>query len=150
MAALLGPVRPVGFLIIAVAAAAAWVVLAPTTAEDAPTLPSATQYETLISQALDDNSANDARTESAPQQQVVNGWVARDLLTIIAKQNADLLRASGAIVESNGVLRTNPFDERVPALLGLGILALVWDGLTRPTAPRPAATAEPEVAGALA
>ena len=123
--------RPLGFILIALLAGAAWIFLSPATGDDLPTLPSATQYETLISQALDDNTANDERTESAPQQQVVNGWVARDLLTIIAKENADLLRASGAIVESNGVLRTNPFDERVPALVGLAVLALVWDGLTR-------------------
>ena len=127
----LGVLRPIGFGAIAIVAIAAWVLLRPTTTGTTPTLPSATQYETLIAQALDDNAANDSRTESAPQQQVVNGWVARDLLTIIAKQNADILRASGAIVESNGDLRTNPFDERIPALLGLTVLAIVWDGLTR-------------------
>ncbi len=133
----LSAVRPFGFLALALAGAVIWLLMAPRAAGETPSLPSATQYETLISQALRDNDANDARTDSAPQQQVVNGWVARDLLTIIAKSNADLLRASGAIVESNGTLRTNPFDERIPALLGLVLLTLVWDGLTRPAARAP-------------
>jgi hypothetical protein len=123
-------VRGGGYVVIAAAALAVWLLLAPKTAGDTPSLPSATQYETLISRALDDNEANDTRTESAPQQQVVNGWVARDLLLIIAKENADILRASGAIVESNGTLRTNPFDERVPALLLLAVVALAWGGIT--------------------
>jgi hypothetical protein len=50
---------------------------------------------------------NDARTQGAPQQQVVNGWVAKDLLTIIAKEQNDSVT-----------------DERLPALAGLVVLGL--------------------------
>lgn len=49
--------------------------------------------EALISAALSDYEANNALAESAPQQQVVNGWVTRDLLSIIARQNVNALEA---------------------------------------------------------
>jgi hypothetical protein len=52
---------------------------------DQPTLPSATQYESLIGSALSDHDTNAVLIESAPQQEVVNGWVAKEFLTIIAK-----------------------------------------------------------------
>ena len=61
--------------------------LAPTVATRTPTLPSATTYESLISSVLADDKTNNLTTASAVQQQVVNGWTARDLLTVIAKKN---------------------------------------------------------------
>lgn len=39
-----------------------------------------------ISSALLDDSINQKAAGGAPQQSVVNGWTARDLLTIIARQ----------------------------------------------------------------
>jgi hypothetical protein len=50
---------------------------------------------------------NDARTQGAPQQQVANGWVARDLLTIIAEQQTE-----------------SATDERLPALAVVAVLGL--------------------------
>ena len=130
MNAVLQAARPLGFIAAAGAAVAVWLAMAPADVSDPVELPSAARYERLISQALNDNEANDARTDSAPQQQVVNGWVARDLLTIIANTNADLLEAAGALAESTGAPSSSS-DQRVPALLLLMIIVVAWDGLTR-------------------
>jgi len=59
-----------------------------------------------------------------------NGWTARDLLTIVAKENIDILTAQGAV--TTGMLQTTPFNERIPALLLVGVLALCWEAATRP------------------
>jgi hypothetical protein len=122
--------RAIGYVVLASAAVGAYFGLAPKVVTDMPTLPSASQYESLILQALSDDTANNARALGAPQQSVVNGWTARDLLTIIAKEQADILRAQGAVVDATGRLQTNPFDERIPALLLIVLLALAWNGLT--------------------
>lgn len=135
------PVRNAGFLLLAVAAVAVFVVLRPKIDTVTPTLPSSTSYESLISSALAADTANNLRTEGAPQQQVVNGWTAKDLLTIIAKENIDILKAQGAVVDATGALNTTPFDERIPVLLLIGVLALCWTGLSISagvTAPRDA------------
>src|SRR3954469_8735657 len=85
-----------------------------------------------IASALAGYELNEAQTQGAPQQQVVNGWVAKDLLTIIAeKQNESVT------------------DERLPALALLVVLGLALHIATS-TGPSeegrasvPAATAEP-------
>jgi hypothetical protein len=105
-------IRTVGFLVIAVLAATAFIVLEPKPA----TL--SDNYVAAISQALSDGIANNATAQGAPQQSVVNGWTARDLLAILAKEQADGLKGGAQ-------------DLRVPALLLLGVLALCWDGLSR-------------------
>ena len=104
------PIRYAGYLVLAVAAVAVFIVLRPKIDTVTPTLPSATSYESLITSALDADAANNLRTEGAPQQQVVNGWTAKDLLTIIAKENIDILKA----------------------LLLIGVLALCWTGMWMP------------------
>ena len=125
-------IRYLGFVALIAAAVAVWVVLAPKVSTKTPTLPSGTDYVTLIKQALSDSDTNNLTANSAPQQQVVNGWVAKDLLTIIAKQNVDILQSQGAVVDATGNLSTTPFDERIPALLLVGVVALCWMGLTAP------------------
>lgn len=125
-------IRYVGFAVLAIAAAAAFVYFAPKEVTSSYSLPSASQYESLITQTLSDDAANNLRTEGAPQQQVVNGWTARDLLTIIAKEQADILRAQGAVVDATGSLQTQPFDQRIPALLLIAVLAICWSGVTTP------------------
>jgi hypothetical protein len=123
-------IRYLGFLVLIGAAVAVWVVLAPKVDTKSPTLPSGTDYGSLISQALSDATANNVSADTAPKQQVVNGWVARDLLTIVAKQNIDILKSQGAVVDATGNLSTTPFDDRIPALLLIGLLAICWTGLT--------------------
>jgi hypothetical protein len=139
------PIRYAGYLVLAVAAGAVFVVLRPKIDTITPTLPTATSYESLITSALDADTANNLRTEGAPQQQVVNGWTAKDLLTIIAKENIDILKAQGAVVDATGALNTTPFDERIPALLLIGVLALCWTGLSMPAA---SASASPATSAA--
>lgn len=140
------PVRNAGFVLLALAAVVVFVLLRPKIDTVTPTLPSSTSYESLISGALDADTANNLGTQGAPQQQVVNGWTAKDLLTIIAKENIDILKAQGAVVDATGALNTTPFDERIPALLLIGVLALCWTGLSMSaavTAPRVVASAAP-------
>jgi len=128
-------VRYLGFAVLALAAAAAFVYFTPKAVSSSYALPSASQYESLISQALADDKVNNRSTTGAPQQQVVNGWTAKDLLTIIAKEQADILRAQGAVVDATGNLQTQPFDQRVPALLLIAVLAVCWSGIATPRPP---------------
>lgn len=125
-------VRYLGFIVLAGAAAASFVYYTPKPVVSDYIVPSASTYESLISSVLADDVSNNARTEGAPQQTVVNGWTARDLLTVIAKENADILRAQGAVVDATGNLQTQPFDQRIPALLLIGVLTLCWLGLSAP------------------
>ena len=59
-----------------------------------------------VPEALLVDTANNARTEGAPQQAVVNGWTAKDLLTVIAREGAQ------------------PSDERPAALLVLVVVGI--------------------------
>jgi hypothetical protein len=122
--------RYLGFVVLIAAGVGAYVGLAPKTVVSAYQLPSATQYETLITQALADDVSNNRLTQGAPQQAVVNGWTARDLLTIIAKEQADILRAQGAVVDATGRLQTQPFDERIPALMLILLVAVAWNAVS--------------------
>lgn len=136
--------RSFGFLALAMAAAAAFIYFTPKVVVSDYALPSATQYESLITQALSDDAANNLRTEGAPQQAVVNGWTAKDLLTIIAKENADILRAQGAVVDATGSLQTQPFDQRISALMLIAVLAICWLGVSAPRQSLPAPAAMPQ------
>ncbi len=128
--------RFLGFGVLAIAAVAAFVFFTPKIVTSSYSLSSASQYETLIGTALADDATNNLLTQGAPQQAVVNGWTARDLLTIIAKEQADILRAQGAIVDATGILQTQPFDQRIPALLLIAVIAICWSGLTAPRSAR--------------
>jgi hypothetical protein len=101
-------VRRIGAIVLGVAAIVVWFAMAPDASSD---------RSPDIESALNDFDANNARTQGAPQQQVVNGWVAKDLLTVIAEQQ----NASVA-------------DERLPALAVLLVfgLALHLATSTRP------------------
>lgn len=95
--------RRVGAIVLAIAVVLVWFAMGPQDrSED-------------ISQALADYERNELRTDGAPQQQVVNGWVAKDLLTVIAEQQNDAAS-----------------DERLPALAGLLVLGVALYVLTSP------------------
>lgn len=133
--------RRVGLGVIAVAAVAVWFVLAPE-ATAGPTVNLTTiDYADLIDTALSDYDSNDARADTAPKQQVVNGWVARDLLWITALQNVDLLEGIGALADQNSGLTdaVTATDDRFPALLVLVVVAVCWLGITTPQ-PAPVAS----------
>lgn len=93
--------RRIGFFLLAVAAVVVFFVGAPSVGESD------------IDDALFTAELNEESAEGAPQQSVVNGWVARDLLEVIARDQG---------------------DERVPALLLIGVLAFVLHATTQPPA----------------
>ena len=101
-------VRRAGAIVLALAAIVVWFAMAPDDSED---------RSSDISRVLAEYELNETRTQGAPQQQVVNGWVAKDLLTIIAEQQNESIS-----------------DERLPALAVLVILGLA---LHIATSPRP-------------
>jgi hypothetical protein len=120
--------RRIGLLVIAIASVAIFFLMKPAPPEEGSLNLSATNYQSLIDLAISDYEANDALTDSAPQQQVVNGWVARDLLQIQTRQLADLLDALTQEDDSGQIVATA--DPRVPALLALAVLALSLIGFT--------------------
>ena len=128
-------IRNIGFAGIALAAIAVWVMLAPPPVDSsAGTIGLSTAtYARLVEQALSDSDLNESRAESAPQQQVVNGWVARDLLSIIALAQADMLETMATR------------DDRIPALLALVVLAVCWAGATTAPPSAPPREASPAV-----
>ena len=138
-------VRRIGAVALLAAAIAVWFLMEP----EAPAVPVAQTQEQVrdrsseIRQALSDYEVNEARTAGAPQQTVVNGWVAKDLLTILAEQQNEALTRPEVPALIPPVA---PNDERVPALVGLLVVGLA---LAVFTTSRPIKTA-PDVAGGAA
>jgi hypothetical protein len=97
-------VRRIGAVVLAIAAIAVWFSMAP----------DSTDHSSDISSALASYELDNARTSGAPQQQVVNGWVAKDLLTVIAEEG------------------NSSADDRVPALVGLLVLGTALFAFTTP------------------
>ncbi|TQM63813.1 hypothetical protein [Humibacillus xanthopallidus] len=101
-------VRIVGALILAIAAIGVFFGMAPRS----------TTSDAAISSVLLDDSINQKAASGAPQQSVVNGWTARDLLTIIARQGEQR-------------------DDRPAALLTLLVLGMAMYVSTSATQRRP-------------
>lgn len=91
-------IRRIGAVVLIVAAIGVWFGMNPDSTG------SASSHDAAISRALATDTLNNARTEGAPQQTVVNGWTAKDLLTIIAQEGSA------------------PVDERPAALLTLLVI----------------------------
>lgn len=89
-------VRRVGAVVLALAALIVCFAMAP----------SSEDFQSQVSAVMADDDLNQRRAEGAPQQAVVNGWVARDLLQIIARQ------------------LDSPHDHRPAALLTIAVLGL--------------------------
>lgn len=96
----------------------------------------------LLRTAQSDFETNETNADSAPKQQVVAGWAAKDLLSVIGLQNADTMNGLFAI--NNNLLDLQkaqantaqvieasvpPIDNRPRRLLGLGVVALCWLGM---------------------
>lgn len=126
-------IRQLGFAILAVLAIAVTFGLAPEQPEPMDT----TRFERQVEQALANFGANESRTSGAPQQQVVNGWVNRDLLTIISRQLS-------AAIEQPPVPATDP---RLPYLLLILTLTVGWHAATLTTATATSVTAGAEPHG---
>jgi hypothetical protein len=97
---------------------AAIVVFATQRPADDEALAEADTHAGDVRAALADADANEALADSAPKQQVVNGWVARDLLEIQSQQ-LDAIAAQLEVLSE-----PPPRDDRVPLLLLTGVVAL--------------------------
>lgn len=84
-------------------------------------------FESEVRTALFDGELNERSAESAPQQQVVNGWTTLDLMEIQTKQLDELAKGTEETQRLLGV---------IALLLGLVCVAIatVVDRDTRPTA----------------
>ena len=94
-----------------------------------------------IRAAIADSEANELTSDNVYQQQVVNGWVARDLLEVLALQADDQAVAVSALntnveslldaqqVVADAASETPPIDDRPRQLLALAVAALCWLGL---------------------
>lgn len=138
-------VRRVGLAVLALGALAIFFLMQPDVPEEGSLNLSATNYQSLIDAAMADYNANDALTDSAPQQQVVNGWVARDLMQIQARQLADVLDALTQETESGQLVATT--DPRVPALLVIAVLAICLIGFTAEPERSPESTSLAPIGG---
>lgn len=137
-------IRRIGALVLALAAIVVWFTMAPEDVET-PTVQTQEQVRdrsSEISGALADYELNEARTAGAPQQAVVNGWVAKDLLTILAEQQNEALTRPEVPAPLPPVV---PDDERIPALIGLAVLGLA---LVTATSPRSVPAGAPSRGGA--
>ena len=126
--------RRVGAAVLAIAAVAVWFLMAPAEPE-APIVQaqeSVRDRSSEIRAALANYELNEARTQGAPQQAVVNGWVAKDLLAIIAEQQNEALTRDEVPPPVPPVV---PNDERIPALVGLLVLGLALAIVTSPRPP---------------
>jgi hypothetical protein len=101
--------RRIGGLVVALAAVVVWLTMGSSDA-------SSGDYKAEIRNAMSGDRVNQASADSAPKQQVVNGWTARDLIAISTRIQAGNTRD----------------DDRMGAELMLLILALGWGLLTTP------------------
>jgi hypothetical protein len=125
--------RRAGAALLAVVAIAVWFLMAPE--EPKPvTVEGVADRSAAINSALSDYELNDLTASSAPQQQVVNGWIAKDLLTIIAQQQND------ATTRDQQSAPVAPSDDRIPALAVLLVLGLALALVTTPRTEGDAAT----------
>jgi len=122
--------RRIGAVCLVIAAVAVWLLLTPT---EKPA--DSADFTSAIASALDAYETNNSSADSAPQQQVVNGWAAKDLLEVIA-------RAQNAVLSPESA----PRDDRVAAylllvVLGLALLAFTTERTAtgRPTSTSPSA-----------
>ena len=110
-------IRRVFAAILIVGTAAIWFGMAPESSN--------AEYRSAIASALADDKINNTSTQGAPQQTVVNGWTAKDLLTVIASEGAEQ-------------------DQRPAALLALAVIGIAGSvalGADRRTALAPVTTA---------
>jgi len=108
--------RLLAFLCIAAIA----LLLALVTVTSQPNQDVTSSQNALISAALSDNAANDANAENVNQQMVVNGWVAKDLLVINARQNVNLIELQS---------RTNALLQGIVLLLALLVVGVASLGV---------------------
>ena len=129
-------VRLVGFIIAAMAAVAAFVLLEPddVTRAQPPTIEG---LDTMLEQALSDYDENSLGAgDNAELQIVTNGWVARDLLFIVVSQLEVMSEQITVLsAQTDGIAKGSEADDRVPALLLIGVLTIGFHAVTLPELP---------------
>ena len=115
--------RVFGYAVLAVVGIAIWFGLAPDAPAEAETSGTVALYGRLLDATMSDHEANEELAESAPQQQVVNGWVARDLLYLGTRAAVDQLAVDVAALESS-----QRQDDRITALMALLVLGVAYHG----------------------
>ena len=125
--------RLAGFVIAGVVAVGAFVLLR---ADDPTRFPpiAVEGNAELIDQAMADYQTNIvAAGEDVALQAVVNGWVARDLLFIQAQQ-FDALSSQISVLsaQTDAYGQADQPDDRVPALLLIGLLTIIFHLGTAP------------------
>ena len=138
-------IRQIGLGVLAIAAIAVFFALKPAEAEASPSLPTfapqAADYADLIESALEISELNSDNAETAPQQQVVNGWLANDLVEILAVENAQMVSQLDALSQQNvlayeAATAPEQQDERPAALLVIVVLAVaLWGATAAQTSP---------------
>jgi hypothetical protein len=129
-------VRRIGSVLLAAAAVTVWFAMAPADVQAGPShsaadnLPPTTVERSDIAAIMLDDGLNQGTADSAPQQSVVNGWTARDLLEVIAKQGADTYRAVIAAAQPDPIPPTPEPDQRPAALLVLAVVGLALVAFT--------------------
>jgi hypothetical protein len=108
-------VRAGGAVLLAGLAVVLWFVMAPEEIDDSTA---------EVAAALAEYEANEARTDGAMEQQVVNGWVAKDLLALVVEQADDSARAD------------RQADDRLAAEAVVAVVALAFGIATRPSGGR--------------
>lgn len=141
-------VRRIGLGVLAITAIAVFFTLRPAEAEPVPSLPTfapqAADYADLIDSAVAIYDLNNDNAESAPQQQVVNGWLANDLAKILALENAQIVSQLDALSQQNvlayqAATAPEQQDDRPAALLVITVIAVALWGATTVSAPPVAA-----------
>lgn len=88
--------------------------------EDSVAGTTGTTFLQEISEAASRFKLNESSADSAPQQQVLNGWLTNDLLTIIARENAATAAALTAEQQRWEWEMKDRRTESVIVILGLG------------------------------
>jgi hypothetical protein len=123
-------IRLAGFGVLAVAAVVVTFAVGSGVRSTQPVRVTATGGSTraAVVKALADYDTNERAASSAPQQSVVGGWVARDLLTAVARADADALDVQRQV--ANRPTEPPSPDRRIPILIAIAVLAICWLGLT--------------------
>ena len=85
-------------------------------------------YNAAVTAALSDATTNESRAQGAPQQAVVNGWLARDLAQIQIKQNNDAINQNVTQIKQNHDLLVLGY--LLMAVLSALVLALMFAGIS--------------------
>jgi hypothetical protein len=134
-------VRAAGFVLLAAAAVYQFWVWTPDSSAGGAIDGEVIEAETFgfltqaANQAYDENEES-TYDDSAPKQTVRNGWLANDLQQVELRQNAELLRAAEVASANQAAMIELESDSahRMATVLLVGVIALIWHGLTLPWA----------------